>query len=394
MKKIIFVIPFLLVSINLYSAIIVNSQGPYYVGQKIGFKSNCFDPGNTFSSCVWNFGDGTTISLGPKDLSTSGRRYHIFRSPGTYRVSYSRSGPSSPPKCLPLTEYKTITISENRSIRMLRRRAPVGREIRFAPVNFNTPTGIRWDMGDGTIYTRANRKTAGGRGIIAHTYKKPGYYTIRAYDWKGNLKTIPITLNIRLAAPVIDFIPKSPRVDETVGFLVSGIDSNSIAWNFGDGTIVRGSVRVNHTYRMAGTYTVSAGYIDSPPTVSTNITVLPENRYIAASPLVVKPNEEVTVTAYNFRGKTVWWNFGDGVQKPGFYLERHAYAEPGTYTITARDEGGKSEKKFTTNVTVRNITDRVNVEVLEIRLDNGKNYKIVPRNSKHIRAAPVWNLLI
>ena len=64
----------------------------------------------------------------------------------------------------------------------------------------------------------------------------------------------------------------------------------------------------------------------------------------------------------------------------------HSYRQAGEYAITARDENGISEKRFQTTVRILGINDQVNLEVAEISLDNGKYYKVVPRNSRNIRA--------
>jgi hypothetical protein len=62
------------------------------------------------------------------------------------------------------------------------------------------------------------------------------------------------------------------------------------------------------------------------------------------------------------------------------------YKLPGNYTITARDENGASEKKIQIQVRIFGIIDQVNLEIAEILLDYGKYYKVIPRNSKNIRA--------
>ncbi len=109
----------------------------------------------------------------------------------------------------------------------------------------------------------------------------------------------------------------------------------------------------------------------------------------------------MTVTALNFRGPQVLWDFGDGstASAPGTVagfggragiigpiFMTHAYKLPGNYTISARDENGASEKRFQAVIRVLGVSDQVNVELAEITLDNGKYYKVVPKNSKNIRA--------
>ncbi len=394
MKKIIFAIPiFLLLSLHLFSgAIIINTSSPYYVGQNIGFDSNCHDTSNSFTSVVWDFGDGTTRNLGTQDRADFGWQYHTYRNPGTYTVRFSRNGPLTTPYCWPLVETRNITISENRYIQASPAQPAAGQQTQFTAVNFNTPNNIRWEMGDGTILSRANIRRAQGQSTVTHTYAAAGTYTVKAYDWDGDMKTTPVTLVVNVTRPVraIAYTPAVPRVDEPVYFTALNFFSQSIDWNFGDGTVVAGgSTMQMHRYQSPGTFTVSANESAAGANlgpVTTSINVLPENRSISLSAPQVKVNEELTITAHNFRADFIWWDFGDGTQRSGFHEERHTYTRPGTFTITARDENGQSQKPFQATVAVIGISDEVFLEVAELRLDNGKHYKIVPKNSKDIRA--------
>ncbi|MCP5103734.1 MAG: PKD domain-containing protein [bacterium] len=172
-------------------------------------------------------------------------------------------------------------------------------------------------------------------------------------------------------------------ISKAQNFITNGID-----WNFGDGTIISGgSADMTHRYQTQGSYTVSAkdSTINHTP-ISVLVTVLPENRYITVAPPEVRTNETVTVQAFNFRGDYILWDFGDGTQRTGGQTETHAYSRAGEYTITARDENGESQVGIINRVSVKGIDDQVNLEIAEIRLDNGKYYQIVPKNSKNIRA--------
>jgi hypothetical protein len=186
----------------------------------------------------------------------------------------------------------------------------------------------------------------------------------------------------------IQYRPASPRVGQRVTFESIGFITQSVDWDFGDGTKVPGGNRtVRHRYQAAGTYTVSAR--DTPIAhipVTTVITILEENRYIEASPTKVGIDETVTVTAYNFRGAFIQWDFDDGTQRLDGHTVTHRYRRTGNYTITAREDCDDCPGTFTAGVIVTGIDDRVELETAEILLDNGKQYKVVPRNSKNIQA--------
>lgn len=483
MKKKIYIITIAMVVMFVFSvpqlfAIEVSPSGTHYVGDTLSFT-----PSNkVFSSAYsanWNFGDGTTHS------TTSGMDTvtHSYASPGSYTVQvvgqFSTTGP--------ITEKVTVRIEQpvnNRYIEVEPDQPVVGEPATFRAYNFNTPDGIVWNMGDGTILSiksrgqrfRGNRpgqekfRRAGimGTSVVTHTYSAPGNYTVTASDNYGD-DSSPVRINITVrlpdrgitytplqplaGAPVqfnfinslsnridwnfgdgttitggsttvthvfnnagtytvtaretnsqypvvsvrvtvrmpnrqIIYQPTSPRVDQPAYFQTREFITDSIDWNFGDGTMVTGgSTAMTHRFMTQGTFTVSAkdSTINHTP-VTTVITILPENRYIVVSPPEIRTNETVTVTAFNFRGDYVLWNFGDGTLLSGLHSETHQYTRAGTYTIFARDENGESQVSFTARVIVRGIDDQVNLEIAEIRLDNGKYYKVVPKNSKNIRA--------
>jgi hypothetical protein len=370
---------------GLYAIDVSPASGPYYVGDAIQFKStnSCFD----YYTGTINFGDGASVS----GVTSYTWNSHRYRGPGQYQVTIVSSWPYY---CSDSPSSLMITINENRSIQVSPAQPIAGQQITCTAINFVTPKNIRWDMGDGTIYSVGNVRMIRGGSIVTHTYTNPGSYTIKAYDWDGNTAVAPVSVRITIGQPnrQITYTPPNPRVDQPVYFETLNFLSQVIDWNFGDGTIVSaGSTQQVHRYQhdspAAQTYTVSArAPMANYNPVTTTISVLPENRTIMASPQEVRINQEVTATAYNFRGDYILWNFGDGSQKSGFHSEKHAYNRPGQFTITARDENGESQKQFTANVTVRGITDELKVEVAEIILDNGKYYKVVPKNSKDIGA--------
>jgi PKD repeat protein len=459
----------------------VSPPGKHDVGDTLSFK-----PSNkAFSSAYsanWNFGDGTTYS------TTSGMDTvtHSYSSPGSYTVQvvgqFATTGP--------ITETVTVKIEppvDNRYIEVEPDQPIVGEPATFRAFNFNTPGGIVWDMGDGTIlravsqrrsfgtnqldrpgYKKTRRGSIMGTSVVTHTYGAPGNYTVTASDYYGDdANPVRIVITVRLpdrgitytplqplaGAPVqfnaVNFLanridwnfgdgttimggsttvthvygnagtytvtaresnsqypavsvrvfvrmpnrqiiyqPTSPRVDQPVYFQAREFITNSIDWNFGDGTMISGgSTAMTHRFMTQGTYTVSArdSTINHTP-VTAIITILPENRYIVVSPPEIRTNESVTVTAFNFRGDYILWDFGDGTRRSGLHSETHQYTRAGTYTVIAQDENGESQVRFTAQAIVRGIDDRVNLEIAEIRLDNGKYYKVVPKNSKNLGA--------
>ena len=184
----------------------------------------------------------------------------------------------------------------------------MGQPVTFNAMKFNTPNNIRWDFGDGTVLT--NRSAT-----VTHAFSIDGTFTVRAFDWDGDLTTQPVVLTLSVSGRYITFTPAAPREEQRVTFNAVYFKSSTIDWNFGDGaTIAAGPVSVTHSYTQKGTYTVSAKETNMaglPPAVKT-IAILPENRLVTASTQDGKVKESITFRAVNFRGPTVKWNFGDG----------------------------------------------------------------------------------
>jgi PKD repeat protein len=363
------------------------------VGEPATFRAYNF---NTPDTIVWDMGDGTILKAVPKgrsfrtnQLNRPGYKKtrrgsimgtnvvtHTYSAPGNYTVTaYDNNGDDGSP-----TRINITVRLPNRGITYTPLQPLAGAPVQFNAVNF-LANQIDWNFGDGTTIT-------GGSTTVTHVYNNAGTYTVTARETNSQYPTVSISVTVRMPNRQIIYQPTSPRVDQEVYFQTREFITNSIDWNFGDGTMVSGgSTTMSHRFMTQGTYTVSAkdSTINHTP-VTTVITILAENRYIVVSPPEIRTNEPVTVTAFNFRGDYILWDFGDGTQRSGLHSETHQYTRAGTYTITAQDENGESQVRFTAQVIVKGINDQVNLEIAEIRLDNGKYYKVVPKNSKNLRA--------
>jgi len=360
---------------------ITTTETTYTVDTPIHFSANNV---STPSGIRWVIGDGT-------NELTSSNFTHTFKKTGTYIVkAYDFNGDTA---TTPIT--LTITVSENKYITVTPSVPYAGQLLTFTAVNFSTPSSIKWDMGDGTIL-RANspivkrgaKRLSGS--TIQYTYTNPGNYTVRAYDNEGT-QEVPISLSISVAMPnrQIEYLPETNiRVDQPVYFAATGFLTSVIDWNLGDGTVLPGQgTTVTHRFQNAGTFVVTAkdSTIDHTP-AEKQIIILPENREIILASPEVRVKDPVQITALNFRGDLILWDFGDGVIESSGHTVTHIYERGGTHTIKARDENGESTKEFTATIMVRGISDEVNLEIAEIMFDNGKYYKIVPKNSKELKA--------
>ncbi|MCP4215552.1 MAG: PKD domain-containing protein [bacterium] len=190
--------------------------------------------------------------------------------------------------------------------------------------------------------------------------------------------------NAGLRERSIRYYPDSPRVGQRVTFESLDFITQSIDWDFGDNTgIIQGGNRTTvHIFRTAGTFTVTAKdtSIGHAP-AATSITVNPDLRSISVSPGAVRLGESVTVTANHFSSTFIDWDFGDGNSVSGTHTMTHTYAATGTFTITAREDCEDCPETFTAVVRVAGVDANVYLEIAEILLDNGNNYKAVKKLS-------------
>lgn len=207
-------------------------------------------------------------------------------------------------------------------------------------------------------------------------------FTMKAFDVDGNESALSAPYSFEVPVEVVNsnFLPEaslnlstwSGEVPLAVDFFAEGstdFDGTvvSYAWNFGDGTSANTST-ANHTYTIAGNYTVTLTVTDNDggeATAHTIVTVsaidLPPNippkaelnlsTWSGDAPLVVEffaegsTDSDGTIVAYA-------WNFGDGTFA-STSTASHTYTSPGLYpvalTVTDND-GGVSTAQTTVTV--------------------------------------------
>lgn len=162
--------------------------------------------------------------------------------------------------------------------------------------------------------------------------------------------------------------PGTPNDNEPVVFDASESTSSTGTivqwlWNFGDGSTGSGE-RVTHTFKSAGTRSVTLTVIDSiGASNSTTKTVTVGQGTLPTATILTSPSAPTVNQPVNFNGsssrpgpgrtiRSYEWDFGDGDTGSGPTVQ-HAYSAAGTYSVllTVTDDAGRVATA-TTTVTV------------------------------------------
>ncbi|MGC4037489.1 MAG: PKD domain-containing protein [Chitinophagaceae bacterium] len=202
-----------------------------------------------------------------------------------------------------------------------------------------------WDFGDG------NSVIASQGGTLAHVYREPGLYYIRlsVTDKDGCTSSTPAFANaVQITGPRAGFNPSGTDVplNTTVNFSNTSNTYNSAStiyhWNFGDGQTST-DFSPNHTYPVAGTYTIQLIATNSvsqcSDTLSKTITVRNFNYAFSTSSSFIGNGGKCAPALVNFTNTSsnytrVVWDFGDGFTLENQNYPSHIYTAPGKYIVT------------------------------------------------------------
>ena len=148
---------------------------------------------------AWDLGDGTEINPGPGPgvVKATFQVSHVYTAAGSYSVkAYDSGGDKNQP---PLTA-EFVVGADPRQIRMEPAKAIAGLPMQFSASNFNSPNHLRWDMGDGTILPGEKETNVLVGSSVNYSYKKPGNYLVKIYDWQGDLGRHPVQFVVAVAA--------------------------------------------------------------------------------------------------------------------------------------------------------------------------------------------------
>jgi len=206
-----------------------------------------FHAENFLSTSVrWDFGDGTS------PLTSGATVTHVFSRPGTFTVrAYDKGGVST------IAISATVVVGIDTSLRRIVV-TPVSPEVNqpaaFQAVSFFTKE-IRWDFGDGS--SPVNGSTA-----MTHTFRIPGSYVVRAWDWYGAVggpTSVTVAAVINPARRQLAWTPRRPAAGRPVAFEAVNFYTTDVRWDFGDGTPpVNAGPSITHAFGRVGSFTVRA----------------------------------------------------------------------------------------------------------------------------------------
>jgi PKD repeat protein len=360
-----FFVGLLVLSAQMATAVITFAPSSPNVGQTVTFTSS-LAPGPP-TTVTWSFGDGKSTIAG-RTVS------HVYYSAGTFSVSASWLGGS---------DNGIITIVERRFIEFSPPSPRVKEEITFYARNFLS-NAVVWNFGDGTVFA--------GPTTAKHSYSKPGTYIVRAYENGGTSISASASIVVYPAASIA-FSPADPRPGQPVTFNALYFFSTTlIRWDFGDGTVENDTTppSITHSYSNPGAYAVRA-YDGgaTTPTATLFVQVWPP-RAIVYSPSQVRTGGLVTFRGQNFLSESIQWNFGDGSPPvQGGKEISHTYQSAGMFTVTAADLSGGLPVPVSVSLVVypsQGPRAKFSVSFIQLRFDDGTNYKVVPKNFAPLKA--------
>jgi parallel beta-helix repeat protein len=331
--------------------------------------STDFD-GSPISTYRFDFGDGTVV--GPQAGATAS---HTYKSGGTFTVTVTvtdTEGRAStattqvdvnPPPEVPPSPVLTVSPGSGKApLAVTADGSGSTDDSDSSPI-----ASYHFDFGDGTIVGFQAGATA------VHTYTAAGTYTVTltVTDTGGRSATattqVAVSENDAPPSASLTLTPGSgtaplPVTADGSGSTPGATPIESYRFDFGDGTIAgpQPAATADHTYRAAGTYTVTLTVTDTAgrsSTATTQITVnqpeLPPSAVLTVNPGSGYAPVSVTADASGSSDdldstpiSTYRFDFGDGtvVGPQAAATAEHTYTRGGRYTVTVTvtDSGGQS----------------------------------------------------
>ncbi|MDI9363480.1 MAG: PKD domain-containing protein [Flavobacterium sp.] len=282
---------------------------------------------DTATGYTWHYGNGATSSL------TSPT--YVYGGAGTYNAMLIAVRQYPAITCTDST-FTTINIVAklNGSFTMS---DSVSTCVPFKVVftNLSVPSVLTtWDYGDGV-------KDTGD--LVQHTYTNSGTFTAKMTAVNAGGCTYETTKNIVVKGPTGTWIYDKGLicVNKSVQFQVNVLNTDSLHFNFGDGTsLTTTSPIVNHTYTQSGNYLPSVQLLSGACYVTLKgVDTIKIEKITAGFTTVQQKNCGSTTVGFtdttrSFYGVQTWqWNYGDGTPVGQTQNTQHTYTVGNTYGV-------------------------------------------------------------
>lgn len=296
----------------------------------IGDTIRFFNQSDTTTSLLWNFRDGYTSTL----INPT----HAFATAGVYNVQLKA-----------IRQYNSglsCTDTINRAITIVTKLPglfsvsdSISNCVPFTVTFTNNilPSSL-------TVWTFAPGVTDTGN-VVTHTFTQVGTYNVKMVAKHPAGCTYEASKNIVVRGPSGTFQYNHGFIcgNTPVRFTANTLNTDSIRWNFGDGTFLTStSTVVYHTYANAGLYMPSATLLSNiygacsvalQGTDTIKVDYIKAGFRYAEQKVCGSTTVQFTDTSRSYFTATSWkWNFGDGtfsnVQSPS-----HTYSSTNTWQV-------------------------------------------------------------
>lgn len=305
------------------------------------FQTNCVnrrqfafrDSSIGATSWFWDFGDGTT--------STLQHPVHTFPAFGSYNVKLTVANDTCSHSVTQTIQVVNVNPNFTANATNLCRVGSV--TFQSFVVNTANVTNYTWVTGDGRTVSGPSTSA------LAHDYHLSGTYTVTLIttDIYGCLDTITRPNYIRINGPTAGYTGTNRTGCKGLTAIFTDTSRSdgispitSWRWDFGDGTsqTLSSNSPVQHTYPLAGTYTVklvvrdAGGCSDSVTKINYVITTDPKAQFVSPDTLACPGSVVRFVNQSTGNGLSFQWQFGDGAGNTT-PAPTHSYANTGFYTI-------------------------------------------------------------
>ncbi|WP_407571944.1 PKD domain-containing protein [Deinococcus altitudinis] len=277
-----------------------------------------------------NWGDGSTETSYPNSAAI--QLTHLYSQPGTYVI---RVTPENAP---PVTT--TITLSYPTPVLVLTPgRATLGQPVVADISNLEPALTTTLNWGDGATEVLTGAATA----QKTHTYAQAGTYVVTV----TSSGTTPVTSTVTITIPVPTASATATGLNVTLnlGNLLTDY-AYTVAW--GDGatqplTPTADTAQLTHAYAQPGTAVILITPQGAAP-VTTTVTLTVPGAVLSVQPASAPVGQTVTGTLSDLTptlSYTLSWGDGatDTITGTASAQKTHAYARPGTYTVTLTSLG-------------------------------------------------------